>query len=146
MVQIEISKDFGYVISTGFASVILVTYLGFKVGQARRLSGYPYPYVYATKEECDKDQKKLLFNCYQRVHQNTLEFYPAFLFTLVAGGIKHPILSSVAGGIWILGRIFFASGYYTGEPKKRTRGFFGYIGSLILLGTTISSAISLLSS
>lgn len=25
--------------------------------------------VYATKEECEKDQKKLLFNCYQRVHQ-----------------------------------------------------------------------------
>ncbi|GBB92044.1 hypothetical protein RclHR1_19580004 [Rhizophagus clarus] len=146
MAQIGLSKDYGYVVATGFASVILVTYLGFRVGKARKVAELPYPYAYATKEECEKDHKKLLFNCSQRVHQNTLEYYPAFLFTLAAGGINHPILSSIGGGIWCLGRLFYASGYYTGDPKKRSRGFFGYIGTLILFGTTISSAISLLSS
>uniref|UniRef100_A0A1D1XXC9 Glutathione S-transferase 3, mitochondrial n=1 Tax=Anthurium amnicola TaxID=1678845 RepID=A0A1D1XXC9_9ARAE len=144
MVQIELSNDFGYVILTGLSSAVLLTYLGFKVGHARRRAGVPYPHAYATKEECEKDNDKMVFNCHQRAHQNTLEFYPGFLFTLVTAGIKHPILASVGGGIWILGRLVYAWGYYTGEPKKRTRGAFGYIGSIILLGASVSSAVSLL--
>ncbi|CAJ0842555.1 1261_t:CDS:1, partial [Entrophospora sp. SA101] len=41
-------------------------------------------------------------------------------------------------------RIAYAVGYSTGEPDKRHRGGFGYFGSLALVGTTISSAYSLL--
>ncbi|CAJ0758792.1 5452_t:CDS:2, partial [Entrophospora sp. SA101] len=64
--------------------------------------------------------------------------------TLTIGGLKHPIISAVAGGVWIIGRIAYAVGYSTGEPDKRHRGGFGYFGSLALVGTTISSAYSLL--
>ncbi|CAI2174378.1 12192_t:CDS:2 [Funneliformis geosporum] len=144
MVLIELTKDFGYVVLTGVASVILTTYLGFKVGGARRNAGVPYPHAYASKEECEKDEKKMIFNCYQRAHQNTLEVYPAFLFTLLAGGINHPVLSSIGGGIWLFGRLIYAWGYYSGNPKQRLRGAFGYIGVLLLLGTSISSGVSLL--
>ncbi|RIA96347.1 hypothetical protein C1645_815528 [Glomus cerebriforme] len=146
MVQIEIANEFGYVIITGISSVFLVTYLAFKVGGARRRAGVPYPYLYAPKEECDKDEKKMIFNCYQRAHQNTLEVYPGFLFTLIVSGIKYPILASVGGGIWILGRLFYSWGYQSGDPAKRRRGVFGYFGSLILLGTTAATAFSLLTS
>ncbi|CAJ0847206.1 12292_t:CDS:2, partial [Entrophospora sp. SA101] len=58
--------------------------------------------------------------------------------TLTIGGLKHPIISAVAGGVWIIGRIAYAVGYSTGEPDKRHRGGFGYFGSLALVGTTIS--------
>jgi hypothetical protein len=46
----------------------------------------------------------------------------------------------------MIGRFLFASGYYTGMPAKRKRGTFGYIGSLILLGGTIATGVSLLTS
>ena len=55
------------------------------------------------------------FFYFQRAHQNTLENYPQFLFLLGTGGISHPVLSSVAGLIWLAGRLAFAKGYYTGN-------------------------------
>ncbi|CAG8721770.1 9235_t:CDS:2, partial [Racocetra persica] len=115
-----------------------------QVGGYRKKAGVPYPNLYASKEEAEKDRSKLIFNCYQRAHQSTLELYPQFLLTLMVGGLKHPVLSAVGGGIWILGRLVFARGYQTGDPAKRTRGAFSYIGVLTLLGTSISTAISLL--
>ncbi|CAJ0877583.1 8154_t:CDS:2 [Entrophospora sp. SA101] len=54
-------------------------------------------------------------------------------------GVEYPYR-----GVWIIGRIAYAVGYSTGEPDKRHRGGFGYFGSLALVGTTISSAYSLL--
>ncbi|CAG8534881.1 25111_t:CDS:2 [Cetraspora pellucida] len=144
MVLIEIPKEYGYVIISGVASIFLTTYLGFQVGSARRKAGVPYPNLYASKEEAEKDRNKLVFNCYQRAHQSTFEHYPQFLLTLMIGGLKHPVLSAVGGGIWVLGRLVFAWGYQTGDPAKRTRGTFAYIGSIVLLGTSISTAVSLL--
>ncbi|CAG8800643.1 2692_t:CDS:2, partial [Dentiscutata erythropus] len=137
---LEIPSEYGYVIITGVASIFLTTYLGFQVGGYRKKSGVTYPYMYATKEEAEKDRSKFIFNCYQRAHQNTLEVLPPFLFTLAVGGLKHPIIASVAGGTWILGRLVYAKGYQTGEPEKRSRGAFSYLGVLALLGTTISTS------
>ncbi|CAG8709455.1 11098_t:CDS:2, partial [Cetraspora pellucida] len=132
------------VIITGFASIIMTGYLSIKVGFSRRQAAIPYPFMYASKEETENDSKKMVFNCYQRAHQNTLENYPQFLYTLVFGGLKHPILSSIGGGIWILvfninillcdihlyfvgghkGRLVYAWGYQTGDPQKRYLGYF----------------------
>ncbi|CAG8586121.1 9469_t:CDS:2 [Acaulospora morrowiae] len=144
MALIEISRDYGYVIVTGIASLFMTTYLGVKVGSARKKAMVPYPNMYASREESEKDRNKLIFNCYQRAHQNTLENYPQFLFTLLIGGLKYPLLSSIGGGIYILGRLMYAWGYQTGDPTKRHRGTFGYIGTLILGGTSIATAVSLL--
>ncbi|RHZ88159.1 hypothetical protein Glove_26g255 [Diversispora epigaea] len=144
MVHIEITREFGYVIATGIASIFLTIYLGAKAGMARRKAGVPYPFMYATAEEAKNDHKKMIFNCHQRAHLNTLEIYPQFLFILVMGGLKYPILSSIGGVIYILGRLAFAWGYQTGDPSKRVRGAFGYIGALTLIGTSVASAISLL--
>ena len=59
--------------------------------------------------------KSNLLSTFQRAHQNTLENYPQFLFFLTIGGIIHPVLSSIAGLIYLTGRIAFAKGYYTGK-------------------------------
>ncbi|RHZ88156.1 hypothetical protein Glove_26g256 [Diversispora epigaea] len=144
MSHAEITREFGYVIITGIVSIFVTVYLGQSVGMARRKAGVPYPFMYATAEEAKNDHKKMIFNCHQRAHLNTLEFYPQFLFILVMGGLKYPILSSIGGVIYILGRLAFAWGYQTGDPSKRLRGAFGYIGIFILVGTSIASAISLL--
>jgi glutathione S-transferase len=55
----------------------------------------------------------LLFKCetslsgVQRGHQNTLENYPQFLVMLGLGSIKYPLISSIGGAIWLLGRIAY---------------------------------------
>ncbi|CAG8724876.1 11093_t:CDS:2 [Dentiscutata erythropus] len=155
---LEVSSEYGYMIITGVASIFLTTYLGFQVRGYHKKAGVTYPYtlhvmnslffnkVYATKEEAEKDRSKFIFNCYQRAHQNTLENLPQFLFTLEAGGLKHPIIASVGGGIWILAiNINRSIGLRkTGGPEKIRRGAFSYLGLFALWGATISTSISLL--
>jgi uncharacterized membrane protein YecN with MAPEG domain len=91
------------------------------------------------------DPAKPEFNCYQRAHQNMLETLPNVLMMLLLGGIRHPRVATGAGLVWILGRILFAFGYYTGDPSKRHRGNILIFPSLlVLLGTTISTALNFL--
>ncbi len=47
--------------------------------------------MYADSADVAKDKDKLLFNCVQRGHQNALETYPILLFSLLVGGLRHPV-------------------------------------------------------
>ncbi|KAK8393741.1 hypothetical protein O3P69_006802 [Scylla paramamosain] len=78
----------------------------------------------------------LVWKAMKRAHQNTLENYPTFLMLLLLGGLQHPVLSAAGGVVWCLGRIAYATGYYTGDPRKRTRGMFGYLGLIAMLYST----------
>ncbi|KAF6022534.1 hypothetical protein EB796_019169 [Bugula neritina] len=57
---------------------------------------------------------------------------------------SHLSVSAGAGLVIILGRVFYALGYYTGDPSKRRRGGFMILGKLVLFGCVISTALSLL--
>jgi glutathione S-transferase len=132
----------GFPISVGIASSFVVAYLGFKVGAARKAANVPYPNLYASAEEAAKDKLKLIFNCTQRAHQNTLENYPTFLMLLALGSMSRPQLSGIFGIIYLLGRLVYAAGYSTGVPQKRQRGAFGYIGLFGLIYTSCLTASS----
>ena len=134
MIQLHVPSEYGYVILVGVASAFMLTWKAMQVGKARKQFKINYPTMYSQ----DND----LFNCIQRAHQNTLEGYPVFLMLLFIGGARFPIISAAAGSIWIAARIAYAKGYYTGDPKKRMRGSFGYIGLLTLLGTTVATGLS----
>jgi len=136
MVTVDIPAEYGYVVLTGVASTFLNVYLGVKVGQARKKYDVKYPTMYS--------DTNVQFNCIQRAHQNTLEGYPTFLLLLLTGGVRYPVVSAAAGVIWILGKISYAHGYYTGDPAKRSRGAYSYIGLLTLLGCSVAFAGNLL--
>jgi len=136
LVNFGIPREFGYVILVAAASAIMIIWMGIQVGKARKQFKVPYPTMYST----DSDH----FNCYQRAHQNTLEGYPTFLFLLLLGGLEMPVFSALAGVVFILGRIQYAKGYYTGDPKNRMRGMYAMIGVLALLISTLKLAIHLL--
>ncbi|CAG8631771.1 8032_t:CDS:2 [Ambispora leptoticha] len=88
----------------------------------------------------------MLFNCYQRAHQNSLESQPQVLFMLAVSGLKYPLIASIAGTIFVAGRIFYARGYQTGQPENRQRGSFGILGYLTLSGLTVATALNILKS
>jgi len=135
----EVPSKFGYVILTGTASVFVLIYKGINVGMARKKYEVKYPIMYSDENGGDN-----MFNCVQRAHQNTLENYPQFLFFLTTAGLSHPVLASLAGVIYLAGRIAFAKGYYTGNPENRRWGSFGYIGLLTMLGCSIHTSLKFL--
>ena len=76
-----------------------------------------------------------------RVHQNTLEqlavFVPAlWLYAL----FLSPTWASAIGGVWLLGRIVYAWGYYT-EAKRRIPGM--VITMLANLALVVGTLISI---
>ena len=86
------------------------------VGRARKMYKVDYPAMYSDTEE--------VFNCYQRVHQNTLERVPIFLVILLAAGLFNAKMAAAFGFIWIAARIIYSIGYYSGIPKNRIAGSF----------------------
>ena len=133
MAVLSVPENYGYVVLTGVGAIFMVMWKGVRVGQARKQYGVAYPEMYS------KDST--VFNCIQRAHQNTLENLPQFLFLLSTGGLSHPLIASGAGWVWIAGRVVYALGYSTGDPRKRMKGAFGYLGLATLLGCTIHSAV-----
>ncbi|XP_078001514.1 glutathione S-transferase 3, mitochondrial-like [Glandiceps talaboti] len=132
VVMSKLPDEFGYVLLTAVASSFMVGYLGHRVGKARKEFEVPYPTMYSDSQP--------MFNCIQRAHQNTLEQYPSFLFFLTFAGLQYPRTASGFGVVWIASRCSFARGYYSGDPSKRRRGFYGLPAMLGLMGMTVSFA------
>ncbi|XP_022291643.2 glutathione S-transferase 3, mitochondrial-like [Crassostrea virginica] len=118
---VVLNGDYGYVILVFISSIFMTWRIGYQVVKAREKFNVPYPKMYG-----DDDR----FNCYQRAHQNTLEVYPVYMGIQLLSGLYAPKISAVCGVIFILGRLAYASGYQSGDPQKRLRGTFAYIGVL----------------
>ncbi|KAI1318112.1 Microsomal glutathione S-transferase 3 [Mortierella claussenii] len=144
MTTITLAPEYGYVVAVSVVSAVLVLFFGARVTNYRKVAKVPLPFMYADASECKEDHQKYIFNCYQRVHQNTLEGFSAYLATLLLAGIEYPIASAALGGVWCLGRIFYYIGYTSGNPSARMMGAFGHIGEVGLLGLTGKFAYDLI--
>ncbi|CCG82295.1 Putative uncharacterized protein [Taphrina deformans PYCC 5710] len=126
--------EYGYVLAVGVSSALVNVWHGILVSTARKEAKISYPTAYASTEQADKDPVSKRFNCTQRAHGNYLENLPNFLILLGTAGLRYPVYASVAGAIWLAGRVVYALGYSTGDPAQRQKGVFQYIGLLSLLG------------
>nr|XP_033809620.1 microsomal glutathione S-transferase 3-like [Geotrypetes seraphini] len=131
-----VPQNFAYVIFTFCYAQVMLLYLIINVRAARKKYNIKYPQMYS-----DKDN---IFNCIQRAHQNTLEVYPTWLVFQLISGFAFPVAASVLGAIWVTSRFTYAWGYYTGDPAKRMRGVYGYIGFYGVIILSITAALQLL--
>lgn len=137
-----LSKEHGYAAGVALSSWAVLQYMGVNVMKARKRCNVDYPALYAP----DSNPQAKAFNCVQRGHQNTLENYPQFLLMLGLGSIQYPLISSVGGAIWLLGRIVYFQGYSSGQPEKRQYGAFSYIGLFVMMGCAAKTIYDLVRS
>ena len=135
---LNISPDYGYVVFVGTGMILVNVWKMMRIGGMRKKLGIKYPIMYSDKYP--------IFNCYQRAHQNTLEFVPYFYPSLLTAGLRHPIGAAIAGGIFLLGRVIYAVGYSSGDPEKRIPGALisEILGLLPLMGMSVSFGAGLL--
>merc|ERR1712172_483069 len=89
---IKISPEHGYVILAASGAFLLNLWQMMKISGKRKELGIAYPQMYSEKHpSC---------NCYQRAHQNTLEFTPFYLALVLTGGLRHPTVAAGAGAIY----------------------------------------------
>ncbi|GAA6001167.1 hypothetical protein JCM10207_007441 [Rhodosporidiobolus poonsookiae] len=139
------NPDLAYPLLVGTVGVYSVlVYAGAKVSGARKAAGVAYPAPYADNALAEKDDAARKFNCAQRAHMNTLENLPVFLLTLFHSSLFHPKAAAGAGALYLAGRFAYIAGYTTGDPKKRSNGFFGYLGLLPLFGFSVFKAFQTL--
>lgn len=81
------------------------------------------------------------FGCYQEAFQSTASHAAPFFVMLAVAGSVYPLMSASSGALYSVSRIVYAHGYYSGKPKKRHYGAFGYLGYLCLFGLSAYVAI-----
>ena len=96
-----------------------------KKGDRDAEARYSHPKLYAE----GFSQEAKAFNCHQRAHQQALETYPNFVVCSIIGGMRHPLLTSLAGLLYIVARVKWAKGYATGDPMNRYRASGGWAGT-----------------
>ncbi len=96
-------------------AILLYFYMSIRVAQMRAKTGIQAPAMSGAPE----------FDRAFRVHYNTLEALPVFLPLLWLATIYFaplPWLPAAFGLLWIIGRIFYMTGYME-APDKRSTGF-----------------------
>jgi len=133
-----VPKEYGYILMIVGGTVLLNIWHMMKIGSVRRQFGIKYPIMYSEQHP--------LFNCYQRAHLNMLENLPFFLATLLTSGFLFPLASAGFGALWLVGRVIYSMGYYSGKPEKRIPGVIlaSLGGQIPLLFLTFYSGASLL--
>ncbi|EGZ15719.1 hypothetical protein PHYSODRAFT_286365 [Phytophthora sojae] len=139
-VRVSLQPAHGYIPLVVIGAGLVGTWAGFRVGVARKQFNVPYPQMYA--EKSDKNANE--FNCVQRAHQNVLENLPLFYAMLATSSIYRPKVAAAAGLVRIAGFVMYVKGYSTGDPGKRRKGNFGYLGTLVMLGLSLEAALRLL--
>lgn len=110
---------------------------------ARKQYKVEYPTMYAIASVHGEKEAKM-FNCVQRGHQNFLENLLTFVVLSVLSGLFSPLFTAACQAVYLVGRILYAAGYATGDPKKRSQGMIMYLGLIPMLVCSVMFAVPLL--
>ena len=78
---------------------------------------------------------KVAFDCVQRAHLNFVENYTQVLALTYFAAQAAPYWAFLSAFFFLLGRLVFANGYYSGNAENRNAGAFGYmVGKFPLQG------------
>ena len=125
------SKEFLYPSLVTVVSLLVYFIFGLMVGRARGKYKVPAPQMSGNPD----------FERVFRVQQNTAEQLLIYLPVLwIFSTVIGPVWGAALGGVWILGRIVYAVGYYK-AANKRGPGF--AITSLATLGLLLGSAVGI---
>lgn len=121
-------------------ALLVYFWMGLRVGGARRKTGIAAPTMTGDP----------LLERSVRVQANTLEWLPIFLPSLWLFAVYwDDRIAAIAGLVWIVGRILYATGYVA-DPGKREAGFliqllatavlmFGALGRIVWAMVTTST-------
>ncbi|KAJ7093959.1 membrane-associated proteins in eicosanoid and glutathione metabolism [Mycena belliarum] len=136
---IVLPEGTGYLAGAFLSSALLLVWQSISVVGVRKRAGVEYPRAYAEKAEMEANPAAVLFNCAQRAHQNTLESLPIIYVMTLITALQRPTLAAGVLGLWVVGRVGYTLGYYTGDAKRRTNVLSAvqYPILLGLLGTSV---------
>ncbi len=136
--NLQVEQEYGYVVLVALSSFLLNFWQVRHISKLRKKLGIPYPQMTSDKHH--------EFNCAQRVHLNTLELLPFFFTNLLVGSIRHPKYAAIFGTVFIVGRVIYSIGYWTGDINKRgPGGVISLVGAMLpLFGLAVSSGAGIL--
>ncbi|MEM9136638.1 MAG: MAPEG family protein [Cyanobacteria bacterium P01_F01_bin.42] len=106
-------------------ALLLYFILTINVGRARAQYGVPVPQMNGNPD----------FERVVRVHENTLEQLVYFLPLLwIFSYFVSDVIGAAIGGVWIVGRIVYAWGYYQAAEKRGPGFAISSLSSMVLLG------------
>lgn len=118
MPTITVPPMFGLAVIETVLYSFVCTWMGVKVGMARKKFGVKLPAAYENKEDS-------VFNRYQRAHMNAVENAAPFYVSLLLAALYMPLPSVIAGAFYILGRYIYAAGYHKSiEARRRGQPFY----------------------
>lgn len=132
MDSIVLPSDFKYVLAALSLLPIVNLYLDSSVMKARSKAKVPLPQLFATPEEAAADPEKQRFNCAQKSALNFSEHVGSAVAASIVVGFHAPKISGALTAAFAIGRIFYHQGYSSGDPKKRSQGYIGSIGYVLL--------------
>ena len=96
----ELSKETAFAGIVAIEYCLTLTWMGIRVGAARRKYGVSYPTLYARVGDGNiKDEKQATeYNCVQRGHQNMFETFPSVVSMVLVAGLKVPLHSPTLDG------------------------------------------------
>lgn len=131
MVASFLPAGYGLVIVVLTITYLWLTVVGMTVGESRAkyialaekdgeknvAERYEIPNLYAQ----GTSKHVQAFNCVQRSHQQILETFPGYVFTVLITGLEFPITAFVLASLWLYSRIVWVKGYMasSGQPMQR---------------------------
>jgi glutathione S-transferase len=124
----------GWIVIVTIAALLLYTYMGIAVSQARTKHNIPAPAMTGNPE----------FERAVRVQMNTLEWLPTFIAALwMCAVFWDPRIVALGGVAWIVGRVLYMQTYSKGANRSLGFSIQGLAVLVLVIGALVGAIIQL---